>query len=178
MIIRRTVSKDLTMPDNRWLPAGFRAPARLDLRTGDHLRPIREDDIDVDYPTVMANQPLLWKTFGGVWGWPPDDLTREQDLADLKRHVAEMQRNQSFNYAIFSADDAALKGCVYIDPPERVGADADVSWWLVADERGGPLEQALLEQVPRWLAEYWPFQAPRIIGVDLTWEQWTDLPER
>lgn len=43
-------------------------------------------------------------------------------------HVEEMARNESFNYAIFDGDETALKGCLYIDPPGRGGADADVSW--------------------------------------------------
>src|SRR5690606_3636262 len=29
--------------------------------------------------------------------------------------------------------ESALLGCVYVDPPEKVGADADVSWWVVDD---------------------------------------------
>ena len=39
-----------------WLPDGFIAPARLDLRTGHHLRPIREPDVDLDYPAVMGSR--------------------------------------------------------------------------------------------------------------------------
>jgi hypothetical protein len=162
----------------RWLPEDFTAPARLDLPTGDHLRPIRATDIDIDYPTVMANQGSLWESFGEVWGWPPVDMTREQDLEDLERHVAEMERNESFNYAIFDEQEATLKGCVYIDPPERVGADADISWWVTDEERSGPLERALRREVPAWIAAAWPFDDPRFIGLDLTWDEWSQLPER
>jgi hypothetical protein len=163
--------------DDRWLPPDFEAPARLDLPTGDHLRQIRVGDIDIDYPTVMANQPHLWDTFGEVWGWPPPDMTREQDLEDLIRHVEEMERNESFNYAVFDDDETTLKGCVYIDPPERAGADADISWWVVNEERSGPLERALRREVPRWIAAEWPFEEPRFIGIDLTWDEWLRLPD-
>jgi hypothetical protein len=162
---------------DRWLPDGFTAPARLDLPTGDHLRQIRAEDIDIDYPTVMANQPHLWETFGEVWGWPPADMTRQQDLDDLVRHVEEMARNESFNYAILDADEATLKGCVYLDPPEKEGADVDVSWWVVEEERSGPLERALRRAVPAWLDAAWPFEAPRLIGIDCTWEEWLQLPD-
>jgi hypothetical protein len=165
------------MSEQRWLPEDFTAPARLDLPTGDHLRPIRAEDIDIDYPTVMANQVSLWESFGEVWGWPPTDMTYEQDLADLQRHVAEMARNESFNYALLDADETTLKGCVYIDPPERAGADADISWWLVDEERSGPLERALRRVLPTWIAEAWPFDEPRFIGIDLTWDEWSQLPE-
>jgi hypothetical protein len=161
-----------------WLPEGFVAPARLELSTGEHLRPIRTTDIDVDYATVMANQPHLWETFGEVWNWPPPDLTRQQDLDDLVRHVEEMERNESFNYAIFSASERVLRGCVYIDPPERAGADADICWWVARSDAGSALDEALRTEVPTWIAEEWPFAAPRFVGVGmgLTWARWKELP--
>lgn len=164
--------------DTGWLPEGFSAPRRFELPTGHHLRQIRAEDSHLDYPTVMDNQPMLWETFGEVWGWPPHDMTPDQNRRDLERHVTEMERHESFNYAIFDGQETTIRGCVYIDPPERSGADADVSWWVVAEERGGPLEQALRTAVPHWLGERWPFETPRIIGVDLTWQQWQQLPER
>jgi hypothetical protein len=160
-----------------WLPEGFVAPARLDLPTGDHLRQIRASDISIDFPTVMANQQRLWATFGGVWGWPPADMTVQQDLDDLVRHVEEMDRGESFNYAIMDEGEATLKGCVYLDPPGRAGADADLSWWVVEEEVGGPLEACLPAAVAAWVAERWPFATPRCIGVDLSWAEWQALPE-
>jgi hypothetical protein len=163
--------------DEGWLSEAFEAPPRLELSTGEHLRQIRASDIDVDFPTVMANQPFLWATFGAVWGWPPADMTRQQDLDDLMRHVEEMERNESFNYAIFDAEETTLRGCVYIDPPEKAGADAELSWWVVEEDRGGPLEDAVRVEVPRWIEREWPFTSPRCIGVDLTWDEWAALPD-
>lgn len=104
-------------------------------------------------------------------------MTREQDLEDLQRHVTEMERNESFNYAIFDQGEQTLKGCVYIDPPEREGADADISWWVAQEELSGPLERALRAHIPAWIGEQWPFEAPRFIGLDLTWDEWEQLPE-
>ncbi len=161
----------------RWLAEDFVASARLELPTGDHLRQIRSTDIDIDYPTVMANQIQLFETFGEVWGWPPADMTRQQDLDDLVRHVEEMDRNESFNYAIFDADEQVLKGCLYIDPPEKEGSDADLSWWVVEEELSGPLERALRVAVPAWIASEWPFEDPRFIGIDCTWAEWLELPD-
>jgi hypothetical protein len=156
-----------------WLPAPFRAPARLELPSGHHLRQIRADDLDFDYPAVMGSQPRLWALFGHAWGWPPADLTREQDLEDLERHVDEMVRNLSFNYAILGAGETRLLGCVYLDPPEVDGTDAEVTWWVVDDEVGGPLEACLLPEICSWLADAWPFQRPRVVGRDITWEDWS-----
>lgn len=148
-----------------WLPDGFRAPERLDLPTGHHLRPIRAADVDIDYPAVMGSRERLWARYGEVWGWPPATMTLEQDRDDLARHEAEAEANESFNYAVLDARESRLLGCVYLlDPPDGESDqthDALVSWWVVDEEAGGPLECTLGEAVPRWLAAEWPFTAIR-----------------
>jgi hypothetical protein len=70
----------------------------------------------------------------------------------------------------------ALFGCVYIDPPEKVGADAEISCWVVDAAAGSELERALDSLVPRWIAADWPFERPRYIGRDLSWRDWLELP--
>lgn len=50
-----------------------------------------------------------------------------------------MATGQSFNYAIFDADEDELLGCVYIDPRAQPGASgATVSWWVVDHARRQP----------------------------------------
>ena len=147
-----------------WLPSEFEHPLRVELSTGHHLRPIRACDVDLDMPAVMGSQERLFRIFGPAWGWPPATMTYEQDRADLERHEIEMQRRQSFNYALFDADESALFGCVYIDPAERAGADADISWWVIDDLVGSRVETALDDFVPRWIHDEWPFTAPRFMG--------------
>lgn len=145
-----------------WLPTAFQHPARLDLPGGDHLRPIRSTDVDIDYAAVMGSRQRLWEKYGEAWGWPPESMTMVEDRADLARHADEMLRNMSFNYAIFDACETELLGCVYIDPPEPPeDADAVVSWWVVDSAVGGQLEADLDESVPRWLADAWPFVTVR-----------------
>ncbi len=145
-----------------WLPNGFRHPPRLDLVSGHHLRPIREADVDLDYPAVMGSRQRLWELYGEVWGWPPTTMTFEQDRADLARHAEEMESAHSFNYAVFDAGETELLGCVYVDPPDVPDDDdAVVSWWVVDSCVGGPLEDALDDQVPQWLADAWPFDTVR-----------------
>lgn len=161
-----------------WLDPSFAAPDGLRLSTSHHLRQIREDDVGLDYPAVMGSQQRLWRIFGPAWGWPPATMTEQEDRDDLRRHAEEMTRNESFNYAIFDHAETALLGCVYIDPPERAGADADISWWVVDGEVDGPLERALGSEVPGWIATAWPFEQPRFIGIDLSWQEWLALPER
>jgi hypothetical protein len=161
-----------------WLPEGFEHPQRVELDARHHLRPIRETDVDLDYAAVMGSRTRLWSIFGRAWGWPPETMTREQDRRDLARHEREIDAHESFNYAVFDRDESALLGCVYVDPPERPGADAEISWWLVDAMSGSVLDGLLSEFVPAWIAGSWPFSSPRFIGRDLTWTEWLALPER
>lgn len=161
-----------------WLPDDFAHPLRVELDAeGHHLRPIRATDVDLDMPAVMGSQARLFSIFGPAWGWPPATMTAEEDREDLARHEAEIEAHESFNYALFDADETELIGCVYIDPPEKTGADADISWWVRDEHAETPLEADLDGFVPRWIAQDWPFRAPRYVGRDLTWQEWLDLPD-
>jgi hypothetical protein len=143
-----------------WLPENLVPPERVELPTGHHLRPIREADVDIDYPAVMKSRERLWARYGEAWGWPPETMTHEQDRIDLAHHEQEIAARESFNYAVLSDDESELLGCVYIDPPELdspAGTDAISSWWVVDSHVGGDLEAALEEFVPRWLRDTWGF---------------------
>ena len=145
-----------------WLPSGFVAPGRVELSTGHHLRPIREADTPIDYPAVMGSRERLWEMYGEVWGWPPADMSYEADRIDLARHEAEIAAHESFNYALLDADETALLGCVYVDPPDDrspPGTDAVTSWWVVDDAAGTELERELDAFVPVWLADTWGFRS-------------------
>lgn len=147
--------------EHRWLPAGFAHPTRVELACGDHLRPIRADDVAIDYPAVMGSRQRLWERYGPVWGWPPATMTLEADRDDLARHEREIAAHESFNYAVLDATESALLGCVYIDPPDGEDHDALVSWWVVDDRVGTPLEAELDRFVPGWVTAAWPFTRPR-----------------
>jgi len=146
-----------------WLPTEFEHPTRVDLPTGHHLRPIRADDVALDLPAVMGSRERLWSIYGNAWGWPPSTMTYEQDRDDLARHQREIEAHESFNYALFDDGEHELLGCVYIDPPdgEASGVGAVVSWWIVDRLVGTPVERALDEAVPAWLAAAWPLRGIR-----------------
>lgn len=166
------------MNAKNWLPHNFEAPHKVDLPGGNHhLRPIHPDDTPLDMIAVMGSRERLWSIYGAAWGWPPASMTAEADREDLARHADEMKRNESFNYALFDTAESALLGCVYIDPPERLGADAEISWWVVDDLVDHPIDAELDRFVPHWIATIWPFTAPRYVGRDLTWHEWLELPE-
>jgi len=145
-----------------WLHESFRHPEQVELPTGHHLRPIREADVDIDYPAVMGSRASLWSKYGEAWGWPAETMSYEADKRDLARHQAEIVAHETFNYAMLDEHETRLLGCLYIDPPDThspAGTDAVVSWWVVDQHRGGELDHALDEFVPRWLADTWGFKA-------------------
>ena len=144
-----------------WVPEDFTHPERVELGTGHHLRPIRESDVDIDYPAVMGSRERLWEIYGEAWGWPPADMTYEEDRIDLARHEREIAAHETFNYAILDEPESELLGCVYIDPPgpdSRPGSDAVVSWWVVDRIVGSDLDRALRAFVPHWLTATWGFE--------------------
>jgi hypothetical protein len=148
-----------------WLAEGFVVPQRVALATGEHLRPIRADDVAIDHPAVMGSRERLWAKYGDAWGWPPAAMTREADRRDLARHEQEIAARLTFNYAVLDAAETELFGCVYIDPPEAdspAGSDAVASWWVVDHAAGTALEQALDDFVPGWLADTWGFRAVHV----------------
>jgi RimJ/RimL family protein N-acetyltransferase len=144
-----------------WLPAHFQHPLHVDLPTGHHLRPIRAADVDLDMVAVMGSRDRLWAIYGDAWGWPPATMTHEQDRDDLAHHEREIEAHESFNYAVFDRAEERLLGCIYIDPPQA-GADHDavISWWVVDSEVGAPVEEALDDFVPAWIAQTWGFARP------------------
>src|ERR1041385_701259 len=110
-----------------WLRPGFEHPARAELPCGHHLRPIRESDVEIDYPAVMGSRETLWRKYGEAWGWPPADMSYGADPEDLPHHEAEIAAHETFNYAVLNEDESELLGCVYIDPPDErspKGSDA------------------------------------------------------
>ncbi|HWJ08933.1 MAG TPA: hypothetical protein VNS46_06120 [Nocardioides sp.] len=160
-----------------WLPPGWAHPTRVALPDGHHLRPMGPADVDLDLPAVRGSRDRLWTIYGQAWGWPPADLSREADIDDLAHHAAETEAHESFLYGLFDAQETALLGCLYIDPPAKVGADADISWWVADNLLGSPLASALDAFVPQWIATEWPLARPRYVGRDLSWSEWLALPD-
>jgi hypothetical protein len=145
-----------------WLPDGFEHPERVELPTGHHLRPIREADVDIDYPAVMGSRERLWAIYGDTWGWPSEAFSYELDRVDLARHEAEIAAHETFNYAVLDEGETQVLGCIYIEPPgprSPAGSDAFASWWVVDEHHRGELELVLDELIPGWLSETWGFQA-------------------
>ena len=157
-----------------FLPREFEIPQLLETDRY-HLRPLTIHDVVKDYEAVMTSRAHLWQIFGEVWGWPPEDLSLEQDLIDLGWHQKEFQLRSSFNYAVMSPDEKRVLGCVYIDPPRKAGFEAEVFYWARQSELAAGLEEHLGQTVRRWLAEAWPFKRVAYPGREISWEEYEAL---
>jgi hypothetical protein len=157
------------LPPEHPIPPGFEG-------RGFRARPITIHDAVKDYDAVMTSADHLRERFP-LWNWPPDDgLSLEEDLIDLAWHQKEAELKRSFNYVVLSPDESRVLGCVYVDPPEKQGADAEVTFWVRVEEAETGLEQELERVVRQWIATEWPFERVRWPGLEISWQEWDRLP--
>ena len=161
------------------VPADFEVPLGLETARL-RLRPLLTSDAVKDYDAVMTSAERLMTVFrpGGTW---PDGLTLEQNLKELAWHEIEFQKRKSFAYTVVSLDESQVLGCLYLHPtghPKgRGGHDVEVSCWVRASQAETGLDAHLYETVRRWIAEAWPFTNPAYPGREISWQDWTALPE-
>lgn len=146
-----------------FLPRDFPVPAVVETARF-RLRSITIHDAFKDYDAVMSSREHLWRRFGKIWGWPPEDLTIEQNIVDLGWHQKEFQLASSFDYAVMSLDETRLLGCVYVDPPHEDGTDADIWFWARQSELASGLEAELEAFLRPWLARSWRFGSVTLNG--------------
>jgi hypothetical protein len=159
----------------RLIPLSHPIPAGIEHQRF-RMRGLSVNDVVRDYDAVMSSAERLRKRFP-FWGWPKSDMTLEYNLIDLGWHQKEGQLRRSFAYTVLSPDGSRVLGCVYVDPPEKQGADAEICLWVRTDEEDGDLEQVLEAAVREWLTAEWPFEAIRWPGRDIGWEEWDALPD-
>lgn len=159
-----------------FLPPDFEPPLLETERF--RLRSLTVHDVVKDYDAVMTSREHLWELFGQAWGWPPADLTLEEDLIDLGWHQKEFQRRSTFAYAVMNLDETRLLGCVYVDPPTKRGYDAEVTWWVRSSELASGLDDDLGETVRTWIANAWPFSQVAYPGRDITWSEYKGPRDR
>lgn len=146
-----------------FLPRDFEVPAVVETARF-KMRSITIHDAFKDYDAVMSSREHLWARFGEVWGWPSEELTLEQNIIDLGWHQKEFQLRSSFDYVVVSLNDDRQLGCVYVDPPEEEGTDADVWYWARKSELESGLEGEMETFLLSWLVESWPFKVVAING--------------
>jgi RimJ/RimL family protein N-acetyltransferase len=137
-----------------FVPSGFDVPSVLETERF-RLRMLSVDDAQKDYEAVIESRELLHSMFGG--SWPREGFTLKENLADLERHQQEFLNRKAFAYTVVSLDESRVLGCIYINPPRRTDADAEVVMWVRQSEYDNGLDPILFQEVRRWISSSWPF---------------------
>ncbi|MBR7621501.1 hypothetical protein JKL49_19070 [Phenylobacterium sp. 20VBR1] len=149
------------------VPPDFVVPLRLE--TPDFvLRPLLITDVVKDYDAVMTSVAQLQSIFSRQTRWP-EGLSFEDDLIDLGWHHKEFKVRRSFAYTVMSYDKSICLGCVYINPTDLTGYDAEAFCW--ARSSHPHLDQPLYQVLKSWLQTDWPFAAVAYPGRTLTWDE-------
>lgn len=117
------------------------------------LRMLSVEDVVLDYDAVMTSRDHLHSVFGAHTSWPADDMTIEQDLADLRRHQQEFEERIAFAYTVVSLDESLCLGCVYVYPTlSREFYDSRVYLWMRKSElKKAWMRSCLPLSRPGWL---------------------------
>lgn len=137
-----------------FVPADFVVPLRLE-QPEFVIRPLRISDVVKDYDAVMSSVEHLQGVFGPNTKWP-QGLTFEEDLIDLGWHHKEFMIRRSFAYTVMSHDEAICLGCLYINPTQRAGYDAEAFCWIRASH-AADLDARLYDTLKAWIVRDWPF---------------------
>ena len=73
----------------------------------------------------------------------------------LARREAAAAQHLSFTYALFDLGETEMLGCVDLEPDPTGEALGVVSWWVVDWLVDSPVERALDQLVPAWIATDW-----------------------
>ena len=159
-----------------FVPPDFSIPEKLETEKF-LLRMLTVNDVVKDYDAVMTSIDHLKGVFGPQSKWPSKELTLEQDLIDLGWHQKQFQRRTSFAYTVMNIEESQCLGCVYIDPTNKIGYDAEVYLWVRESEVENGLDSILYEAVKNWIEKEWPFKKVAYPGREIDWTAWKSISE-
>jgi hypothetical protein len=128
------------------------------------LEPLGPEHNEQDYDAWTSSMDHIRATPGYPDGSWPRTMTRDENLADLRRHADDFRTRKGFTYTVLDPVGRDVIGCVYIYPDSDRDACA-LSW---VRESHAHLDIPLWRAVSEWLEAGWPFAsvayAPRASG--------------
>lgn len=136
------------------------------------IRPLRVDDVELDYDAVMSSRSML-----RAWSqsdWPAETFTLAGNLADLERHQREHETGAAYTYTITQPDETRCLGCLYVHPvPQEILAGlpapemedslpalaAYARFWVRSSLQGSGFDLQLLKHLSDWFRVDWSLEA-------------------
>jgi hypothetical protein len=75
-------------------------------------------------------------------------------------------------------DESQCLGCVYIDPTNKSGYDAEVYMWVRKSEYDKGLDPVIFDELKNWMNTKWPFNNVAYPGREIDWSEWNTIPEK
>jgi hypothetical protein len=149
--------------DPPFVPADFEPPTAL---VSDHFRleplgPQHNEDDHAAWTTSIAHIRSTPGFPDGSWP-PPEGMSLDQNLDDLRRHAADFEARTGFTFTVLEPVTGEVIGCVYLYPSPSPDVDVTARSWVRAShaELDGPLADA----VAAWLAAEWPWPRVHVPG--------------
>ena len=145
------------MTSDEFVPVGFDPPTSL-ATDQFRLEPLGPQHNLADHAAWTSSIDHIRSTPGypdGRWP-PPDGMTLERNLADLRRHADDFTRRVGFTFTVLDPGDDDVIGCVYLYPSRSDDWDVTVQSWVRADR--ADLDVPLAHAVAGWIATDWPWE--------------------
>ncbi len=161
-------------PAANFVAPDFAVPTRIE-GPGFVLVPLGPALVDIDFAAYMSSITHLQQTFTRSTGWPREDITAAEAMADMESEAGRFARRESFAYAVLTPDGLRERGCVYVYPGGVNGHDAVVRLWVTKAEYDAGFDAELYAWTKAWIAKDWPFRNVAYPGRSIAWEEWDKL---
>lgn len=158
-----------------FFPHDISVPEEL-IFDGIKIRQLRASDNELDYKAVIES------------GFRPEGFPKEENLKQISRHERDHDNKIDFAFTILDVKETRCYGCIFIKPivpflkfaffNDRIFEHFDieenspgVSFWITPTGWKMNLYESLLEELPRWFVEAWPFETWYLLGMGSTDEE-------
>ncbi len=140
-----------------FVPTDFEPPTTLE-RDHFRLEPLGPQHNDADHAAWTSSIVHIRSTPGfpdGNWP-PPDGMSLERNLEDLRRHAADFDARTGFTFTVLDPETDDVIGCVYLYPSQSPDADVTAQSWVRVSH--AELDVPLADAVAAWMAVEWPWE--------------------
>ena len=145
------------MSSTEFVPGDYDPPTSL-VSDEFRLEPLGPQHNESDHAAWTSSIDHIRSTPGypdGNWP-PPDGMTLQENLDDLRRHADHFERRVGFTFTVLDPASDDVIGCVYLYPSRSEEYDVTVQSWVSANR--AHLDVPLADAVADWIATDWPWE--------------------